>query len=718
MIRYRKSMRDALGEVRGLIEDATTSYPPKEINKKKHDSYTDPKKGEKKIVESDPSIDDIAKGLKLDKKLVAKIMGEEKLELDEFNNALLQKLKKTYEPLRDKNISTSNANGLIKLMNKFTDKDDLMRLYKADIPFISVAASNRLISKFKMSGAELVKLRKEEVELEEALLEFKKGDIVIPNIGPHKGVKHEIIHDFKDGTYNIKPDIALARNIKYRMGAARAKASEIVKEELNEMMDYAIIDGDNKIIGLYKGSLAKKHAELNKSGAERQTQVKKPVKVVPVSNKKKGDTIMNIGEETVPANVKKIAKELDKAVAMHKSQAQRLRKAGVSEEDKLDENSLEDVRKRLRAKKIGVKTISRTKDKVTHLYVHVNDVEDAQQIVKNDPLYIAGKLRVVAKEEVEINEEVADIHVKDKVGSQHQVQIALTIKALANKLGLRNGSVGPVVRVMGPKNVVNQLLGSVIGKSSMGNASQKGTIPKDYDKSLNKQLREEVELKEFSSQQIKQAYGIANDSRYKQGNMSGAVNAIEKIAKGLSKHPDVRKVLQRTQEEVELDEGTMSGAAKDLEKMARDDKGSMDEKTYIKMAKLMKQGNLKQISDYFGKLDTEPREQIAMTLRKNVGKKKAGDILQVSFRESVKNIGAKNLVEAIAGLQKKADKSGMPYSILKKVFDRGMAAWKGGHRPGASQHQWAFARVNSFITKSSGTWGGADKDLAAKVRSK
>ena len=74
------------------------------------------------------------------------------------------------------------------------------------------------------------------------------------------------------------------------------------------------------------------------------------------------------------------------------------------------------------------------------------------------------------------------------------------------------------------------------------------------------------------------------------------------------------------------------------------------------------------------------------------------------------------LNEAIKGLQNKAKKSGMPYSILKKVYDRGMAAWKGGHRPGATQQQWAFARVNSFVTKSSGTWGGADKDLAAKVR--
>jgi len=73
-------------------------------------------------------------------------------------------------------------------------------------------------------------------------------------------------------------------------------------------------------------------------------------------------------------------------------------------------------------------------------------------------------------------------------------------------------------------------------------------------------------------------------------------------------------------------------------------------------------------------------------------------------------------VESMAGLRKKADKSGMPYSILKKVFDRGMAAWKSGHRPGASQQQWAYARVNSFITKSSGTWGGADKDLAKQVK--
>ena len=75
-----------------------------------------------------------------------------------------------------------------------------------------------------------------------------------------------------------------------------------------------------------------------------------------------------------------------------------------------------------------------------------------------------------------------------------------------------------------------------------------------------------------------------------------------------------------------------------------------------------------------------------------------------------------SIEEAIKGLQNKSKKSGMSYSILKKVYDRGMAAWKGGHRPGTTPQQWAFARVNSFITKSPGTWGKADSDLAKKVR--
>ena len=47
---------------------------------------------------------------------------------------------------------------------------------------------------------------------------------------------------------------------------------------------------------------------------------------------------------------------------------------------------------------------------------------------------------------------------------------------------------------------------------------------------------------------VKMAIGVASDKRYKQGNYSGAVRAIEKIKKGLSKHPQVAAVLKRMNE--------------------------------------------------------------------------------------------------------------------------------------------------------------------------
>lgn len=75
------------------------------------------------------------------------------------------------------------------------------------------------------------------------------------------------------------------------------------------------------------------------------------------------------------------------------------------------------------------------------------------------------------------------------------------------------------------------------------------------------------------------------------------------------------------------------------------------------------------------------------------------------------------LQEEIEALRKKSEKTGISYSILKQVYDRGMAAWKSGHRPGASQHQWAFARVNSFIMGGP-TQKTTDADLWAQHKGK
>ena len=59
----------------------------------------------------------------------------------------------------------------------------------------------------------------------------------------------------------------------------------------------------------------------------------------------------------------------------------------------------------------------------------------------------------------------------------------------------------------------------------------------------------EKSIKEgFSPKEIKMAIGIAADPRYKGGNMTGAVKAIEKIKDGLSSDPKVAAVLKKMNE--------------------------------------------------------------------------------------------------------------------------------------------------------------------------
>ena len=126
----------------------------------------------------------------------------------------------------------------------------------------------------------------------------------------------------------------------------------------------------------------------------------------------------------------------------------------------------------------------------------------------------------------------------------------------------------------------------------------------------------------------------------------------------------------------------------------------------------------KRLNDKLRDLDVgDPKNKTPIAIAKNDLENLKMKMDQLKNKRESKEHPAKALYEKIAAIKNKAEKTGMPYSILKQVYNRGMAAWKGGHRPGTTPQQWAMARVNSFVTKSSGTWGGADKDLAKKVRS-
>ena len=69
----------------------------------------------------------------------------------------------------------------------------------------------------------------------------------------------------------------------------------------------------------------------------------------------------------------------------------------------------------------------------------------------------------------------------------------------------------------------------------------------DFAKTKHKGLPDKVD-EAYTGKEVKMAMGIAADPRYKQGNYSAAVRKIERIAKGLSKHPSVASYLKRMNE--------------------------------------------------------------------------------------------------------------------------------------------------------------------------
>jgi len=74
--------------------------------------------------------------------------------------------------------------------------------------------------------------------------------------------------------------------------------------------------------------------------------------------------------------------------------------------------------------------------------------------------------------------------------------------------------------------------------------------------------------------------------------------------------------------------------------------------------------------------------------------------------------------KADTALKNKAKKTGFPLGILRKVYQRGVAAWKKGHVPGTTPQQWGMARVNSFATggRTTKVSDGALYKQAKKIR--
>ena len=288
---------------------------------------------------------------------------------------------------------------------------------------------------------------------------------------------------------------------------------------------------------------------------------------------------------------------------------------------------------------------------------------------------------------------------------------------------------------------------------------------KERDRKRNKAKNEDVntQFENFMAEahnprHVKMAVGIAADKKYG-NNMSGATKAINKIAKGLSDHPQVAAVLKSKNEDADTQfENFMAektgpyykGVAKNKkddreDNFERNAKKDDDDASAYKPAPGDKEAKTKESKHTKKAREMGFTEELEegniwgqrqgkrphMLLDKNGKTKfdKRFKMYKPKLDESINEFDIVDITDlmestesyiqedaADKSLAKKADKSGMPQGILKQVYNRGVAAWKTGNRPGTTPEQWGHARVNSFITKSSGTWGKADKDLAAKVR--
>ena len=118
------------------------------------------------------------------------------LNASKFSSDMINKLRKAYEPLKGKKI---NPTPLMKIFDKIdSNKDGLIQLYKADIPFVSMMAMSRLMLKHNYKASDINKLGKirmedfvEEVELDER---YMSGGIRIAfDEDPFGGKKMSII---------------------------------------------------------------------------------------------------------------------------------------------------------------------------------------------------------------------------------------------------------------------------------------------------------------------------------------------------------------------------------------------------------------------------------------------------------------------------------------------------------------------------------------------
>jgi len=113
---------------------------------------------------------------------------------------------------------------------------------------------------------------------------------------------------------------------------------------------------------------------------------------------------------------------------------------------------------------------------------------------------------------------------------------------------------------------------------------------------------------------------------------------------------------------------------------------------------------LKEIRKYGAMSFKNPKAYVGFKTNKGVATKSSGytDQWKRKFPDAL-------------SLEQKSRATGVPLKYVKESYNRGLAAWRTGHRPGATQQQWGYARVHSFLLCGK-TYHTADSDIAKRAK--
>ena len=178
---------------------------------------------------------------------------KEEVEIQEqFSAGMIDKLRKAYGPMKGKKIVPGP---LMKTFDKIDkNKDALIQLYKADIPFVSQMAVSRLISKHKMKGVEINKLR-EDAPTNNA----SSGAVDMNPTGMSLKKKKEL--DARTKEYKIHAEKLMAQREKRKLNAKKNICGSFrknVKENTDNFVREEFIEEDN--IATLKNIVKRKQA--------------------------------------------------------------------------------------------------------------------------------------------------------------------------------------------------------------------------------------------------------------------------------------------------------------------------------------------------------------------------------------------------------------------------------------------------------------------------